>query len=43
MKQGSCFVHDPKKKLWEEADLVVFYLWPREQWDYNLIDACQKL
>jgi len=22
----------PKKELWEKADLVVFYLWPREQW-----------
>ena len=32
----------PKKELWEKADLVVFYLWPREQWDYDLIDAYQK-
>jgi hypothetical protein len=32
----------PKKELWEKADLVVFYLWPREQWDYHLIDAYQK-
>ncbi|MHC4405580.1 MAG: ThuA domain-containing protein, partial [Planctomycetota bacterium] len=32
---------------WEKADLVVFYLWTREQrqrelWDYDLIDAYQK-
>ena len=32
----------PKKELWEKADLVVFYVWPREQWDYDLIDAYQK-
>ena len=33
----------PKKELWEQADLVVFYLWPRaEGWDYDLIDAYQK-
>jgi len=37
----------PKKELWEKADLVVFYLWTREQrhrdlWDYDLIDAYQK-
>ena len=33
----------PKKELWEKADLVVFYLWPRgEGWDYDLIDAYQK-
>jgi type 1 glutamine amidotransferase len=37
----------PEEKLWEEADLVVFYLWTREQrqrekWDYDLIDAYQK-
>jgi len=32
----------PKKELWEKADLVVFYMWPREQWDYDLIDAYQK-
>jgi hypothetical protein len=31
----------PKKELWEKADLVVFYLWPREKWDYDLIDAYQ--
>lgn len=29
----------PKKELWERADLVVFYLWPREGWDYDSIDA----
>ena len=32
----------PKKELWEKADLVVFYLWPRGQWDYSLIDAYQN-
>ena len=33
----------PKKELWEKADLVVFYNWPREKkWDYDLIDAYQK-
>ncbi len=32
----------PKKELWEKADLVVFYLWPRRKWDYGLIDAYQK-
>jgi len=33
----------PKKEQWEKADLVVFYLWPRdEDWDYGLIDAYQK-
>jgi hypothetical protein len=33
----------PKKELWEKADLVVFYMWPRgEGWDYDLIDAYQK-
>ncbi|MBC8217968.1 MAG: ThuA domain-containing protein [Planctomycetes bacterium] len=32
----------PKKELWEKADLVVFYMWPREQWDYDLIDAYQN-
>lgn len=33
----------PKKELWEKADLVVLYLWPRrEGWDYDLIDAYQK-
>ena len=33
----------PKKELWEKADLVVFYLWPRgEGWDYDLIDAYQQ-
>jgi len=32
----------PKKELWEKADLVVFYLWPREKWDYGLIDAYQR-
>ena len=32
----------PKKQLWEKADLVVFYLWPRGKWDYDLIDAYQK-
>jgi len=29
----------PKKELWEKADLVVFYLWPREKWDYDPVDA----
>ncbi|MHC4316475.1 MAG: hypothetical protein ACYSW3_28870, partial [Planctomycetota bacterium] len=29
--------------VWEKADLVVFYMWPRgEGWDYDLIDAYQK-
>jgi type 1 glutamine amidotransferase len=33
----------PKKELWEKADLVVFYMWPRgEGWDYDLIDAYQE-
>ena len=32
----------PKKELWEKADLVVFYLWPRDEWDYDLVDAYQK-
>ena len=33
----------PTKDLWEKADLVVFYLWPRGGgWDYDLIDAYQK-
>jgi hypothetical protein len=33
----------PGKELWEKADLVVFYLWPRGKgWDYGLIDAYQK-
>jgi type 1 glutamine amidotransferase len=32
----------PTKELWEKADLVVFYLWPGEKWDYGLIDAYQK-
>ena len=33
----------PGKQLWEKADLVVFYLWPRRQgWDYDLIKAYQK-
>ena len=33
----------PKKDLWEKADLVVFYLWPRGAgWNYDLIDAYQK-
>ena len=32
----------PKKELWEKADLVVFYMWPREKWDYDLVDAYQK-
>jgi len=37
----------PERELWEKADLVVFYLWTREQrqrqkWDYDLIDAYQK-
>ena len=32
----------PKKELWEKADLVVFYLWPREKWDYDLVDAFQE-
>jgi len=33
----------PRKALWEKADLVVFYLWPRGKgWDYGLIDAYQK-
>ena len=29
----------PKKELWEKADLVVFYFWSREEWDYDLVDA----
>lgn len=33
----------PKEELWEKADLVVFYMWPRgEGWDYDLIDAYQE-
>jgi hypothetical protein len=33
----------PKPELWEKADLVVFYMWPRgEGWDYELIDDYQK-
>ena len=32
----------PPKELWEKADLVVFYLWPRERWDLDIIDAYQK-
>ena len=32
----------PKKELWEKADLVVFYFWPRDRWDYDLVDAYQK-
>jgi len=32
----------PKKELWEEADLVVFYMWPRERWDYEVVDAYQQ-
>ncbi len=32
----------PKKDLWERADLVVFYLWPKKRWDYDLIDAHLK-
>jgi hypothetical protein len=32
----------PTKEQWEKADLVVFYLWPGEKWDYGLIDAHQK-
>jgi len=33
----------PKKEQWEKADLVVFYLWPRdEDWEYGLVDAYQK-
>jgi len=29
----------PTKELWEKADLVVFYLWPKPNWDYKLMDA----
>jgi len=29
----------PTKELWENADLVVFYLWPKPKWDYKLMDA----
>ncbi len=29
----------PKKELWEKADLVVFYLWPKPNWDYKVIDS----
>jgi hypothetical protein len=25
-----------------KADLFVFYLWPGEKWDYDLVDAVQK-
>ncbi|MCH7910129.1 MAG: ThuA domain-containing protein, partial [Candidatus Hydrogenedentes bacterium] len=32
----------PPAELWEKADLGVFCLWPREKWDYDLIDAYQK-
>ena len=33
----------PRKELWEKADLVVFYLWPRGRgWDYDLVNAYQK-
>ena len=32
----------PEKELWEKADLIVFYLWTREKWDYSLVDAYQK-
>ena len=32
----------PKKELWKKADLVVFYFWSREKWDYDLIDTYQK-
>ncbi len=32
----------PKKEQWEKADLVVFYFWSREKWDYDLVDAYQK-
>lgn len=33
----------PKKELWENADLVVFYMWPRDRgWDYDVIDSYQK-
>ncbi len=32
----------PAKELWEKADLVVFYLWPGEKWDYEPVDAFQK-
>lgn len=32
----------PKKALWEKADLVVFYFWSREKWDYRLVDDFQK-
>jgi type 1 glutamine amidotransferase len=33
----------PKQELWEKADLVVFYMWPRrEGWDYELVDAYQR-
>jgi type 1 glutamine amidotransferase len=33
----------PKEELWQRADLVVFYMWPRrEGWDYDLIDAYQQ-
>ena len=32
----------PKKELWEKADLVVFYLWTREKWNYDIVDAFQK-
>ena len=32
----------PKKEQWEKADLIVFYLWPGEKWDYDLVDAYQK-
>ena len=31
----------PKEELWEKADLVVFYFWSREKWDYDLIDRHQ--
>lgn len=32
----------PSEELWEKADLVVFYLWTREQWDYDIVDAYLK-
>lgn len=32
----------PSREQWEQADLVVFYLWPGPGWDYQLIDAFQQ-
>ena len=32
----------PSKEQWEKADLVVFYLWPGDGWNYDLIDAFQR-